>query len=421
MATASELKVKVTKILTIVEYLDDEHINVIEKDLLLQAVRELYSDILLTGTDESASKKPLLEEEKEVVEEVPAEEEEKTSEPPIIAIPFDAGDFDFSNLMDIDTGAKEQEASENNVVDDSESNVSEEINPEILNESSLEESTEDAQNFGDEVNSEELDKEIEPEVFVEPETDSVETNEPENVAVVEPNSVEETLAEPVDSNPNDEFKSEPVAGENDYVMQEAEVEEAAEAYTEKREEPTDGGVSYSYAQTTTEEQNRDVVAPKNSEATMAGPSQVNNMESMHPNFYANEVRVTSPIEERTEHVNVEPEKSEQSRLTLGEQLGQSRQESLNDRFANYKPIDLSSQIGQKPISDIRSSIGLGERYRFTRSLFDGNGILFDATVRNLNEMSSIEEAENYVRTNFNWDMDSSVVADFMNIVRRRYL
>ena len=129
-----------------------------------------------------------------------------------------------------------------------------------------------------------------------------------------------------------------------------------------------------------------------------------------------------PIQSMEETVvAAEPEKVEPTRLTLGEQLGQTRQESLNDKFANNKSADLSSRIGLKPISDIRSSIGLGERYRFTRMLFSGNGSAYDAAVAKLNEMSSIEEAENYVRTNFYWDMESPIVADFMNIVRRRYL
>jgi len=410
MATASELKVKVTKILTIIEYLDDEHINVIEKDLLLQAVRELYSDILLTGTDASADKKPEIKEEKEeLVEEVPVVEEEKSSEPPIIAIPFDAGDFDFSNLMDIDTETKVDGALENVSVEDSATKVSEEIKTEIMNEPVSE------------VLPEDLGKEVEPEAFVELDTNSVEMVEPETVAVVEPNSGDETIAEPIDSNQNDELKSEPVAVENDYVSPKVEVKDVADTYTDKREEPANVGGSYSYAQTTTEELKRDTVAPVVSETPMRETQYVDNKESMHSDLYANEVRATSPIVERTEHVNVEPEKPEQPRITLGEQLGQSRQESLNDRFANHKPIDLSSQIGLKPISDIKSSIPLGERFLFTRTLFSGSGALFESTVAALNGMSSMEEAEGYIRANFNWDMESPVVVDFMNIVRRRYL
>ena len=58
MATASDLKAKVAKISTIVEYLEDEHINQIEKDILLQAVRELYSDILVTDPTKQSMKTP---------------------------------------------------------------------------------------------------------------------------------------------------------------------------------------------------------------------------------------------------------------------------------------------------------------------------------------------------------------------------
>ena len=107
MATASDLKAKVTKISTIVEYLDDEQISQIEKDILLQAVRELYSDILVTKVGDSAEEKVAAEEGKEVVEETPVQEEEKPTEPPVIAIPFDAGDFDFRDLLDVSNEAEQ--------------------------------------------------------------------------------------------------------------------------------------------------------------------------------------------------------------------------------------------------------------------------------------------------------------------------
>ena len=100
-----------------------------------------------------------------------------------------------------------------------------------------------------------------------------------------------------------------------------------------------------------------------------------------------EVHVEEPVVEAPkEETPVEKEKTETTHITLGEQLGQSRQSSLNDKFASSKPIDLSGSIGLKPISDIKSSIPLGERFRFTRMLFSGNGVAFDSTVAALNEM-----------------------------------
>ena len=80
MAMASDLKAKVTKISTIVEYLEDEQINQIEKDILLQAVRDLYTDILLTKVVDSTEEKLVVEEEKTVVEETPVQEEAPVQE-----------------------------------------------------------------------------------------------------------------------------------------------------------------------------------------------------------------------------------------------------------------------------------------------------------------------------------------------------
>ncbi|MBR3946494.1 MAG: hypothetical protein IKJ56_05245, partial [Bacteroidales bacterium] len=111
MATASDLKEKVTKILSIVEGVDNEHVNLIEKDILLQEVRELYSEILLMKTEGSASSEPIVEEKKEVVDETPVKEEEETTEPPVIAIPFDDADFDFHDILDVNHSHEESETS----------------------------------------------------------------------------------------------------------------------------------------------------------------------------------------------------------------------------------------------------------------------------------------------------------------------
>ena len=378
MATASDLKEKVTKILKIVEGVDNEHVNLIEKDILLQEVRELYSDIMLLKTDVSAPVEPAAEVKEEIVEETPVQVEEKTTEPPVIAIPFDDGDFDFHELLKRDEEREEPKAVEpvveEPVVEPVEEPVAENNDNPVAEEPVVEEQEVLVENEEEspEVEVEELSEDI---VDEEPQTDDGYFEE--SSASSEFDDDEQMDDDDADDEPVEEFADE----QNEETEQlvddvQEDIEPVAEPEAEHEET---------------------VVETPVAEPAMPAPTE------------------SVPMPER------EPEKQEAVHLTLGEQLGQSRQESLNDRFANNKPIDLSSRIGLKPITDIKAAIGLGERYRFTRMLFSGNGAAFDSTVASLNGMSNIEEAENYLRTTYNWDMESPIVADFMNIVRRRYL
>ncbi len=396
MATASDLKAKVTKISTIVEYLEDEQINQIEKDILLQAVRDLYTDILLTKVGDSTEEKPVVEEEKTVVDETPVQEE-KPTEPPVIAIPFDAGDFDFNDLLNENNEAEQVDEPVVEIPEE----VVDEPTPEVVEEPAEMEVQEEVALSQESVEEEE--PKPENEYFAQ--SESVSSDFDEADAVSEPLAEESDAnqtAETFDSTAMEEPVEEAVTEE-----QPIETEEVAEIDAEENTEPVEEPIVEEHTEETFE---TSVDAETVDEVAAEEPAIEEKTVEVAPEVVPEPITPAEPIRQEPE-----PEKV----ITLGEQLGQSRQSSLNDRFASNKPAEGS--YGLKPISDIKSSIPLGERFLFTRTLFSGSGALFESTVAALNGMSSMEEAEGYIRANFNWDMESSTVTDFMNIVRRRYL
>ena len=433
MATASELKVKVAKISTIVEYLEDEQINQIEKDILLQAVRELYSDILVTDTantvvENTKSEEEPVNEQQEAVEEHVDENVAETVAaavvPPVISVAFDDGEFDFSDLLKDKTTEENAEIQETNVETEipvenvateempaEEKIPVEEPEPEEENE---EPATEFVPEEIDEQESENVEEFEEPENIEEVDSEEFEEEDDdiEDLEEIEPETPEEVEDEVLEAESNFE---ETVTGDteinysfNGEPMQEE--QPVVEAEEPQVEEPI---VNEPVVEETPVVEEEPVVEEN---------SIVEKPIVDEPQVAAEMPAIEEPAVENPQNVEekpVEQEKAEPTHITLGEQLGQSRQSSLNDKFASNKPLE--GGIGLKPIADIRLAIPLGERFRFTRMLFSGNGPAFDSTVAKLNEMSSIEEADSYVRTNFSWDMDSPVVADFMNIVRRRYL
>ena len=402
MATASDLKAKVTKISTIVEYLEDEQINQIEKDILLQAVRDLYTDILLTKVGDSTEEKPVVEEEKTVVDETPVQEE-KPTEPPVIAIPFDAGDFDFNDLLNVNNEAEQVDEPVVEIPEE----VVDEPTPEVVEEPAEMEVQEEVALSQESVEEEE--PKPENEYFAQ--SESVSSDFDEADAVSEPLAEESDAnqtAETFDSTAMEEPVEEAVTEE-----QPIETEEVAEIEAEENTEPVEEPIVEEH---TEEIYETSVDAETVDEVAAEEPAIEEKTVEVAPEVVPEPAVAETPATP-AEPIRQEPEPEKV--ITLGEQLGQSRQSSLNDRFASNKPAEGS--YGLKPISDIKSSIPLGERFLFTRTLFSGSGALFESTVAALNGMSSIDEADSYLRTNFRWDMDSPVVVDFMNIVRRRYL
>ncbi|VBB45358.1 hypothetical protein TRIP_D300200 [uncultured Paludibacter sp.] len=73
------------------------------------------------------------------------------------------------------------------------------------------------------------------------------------------------------------------------------------------------------------------------------------------------------------------------------------------------------------IDDIRTAINIGDRFRFQRELFGGNGEVMNKTLAYLNQLAKYEEAVSFLNNKFGWDKDNQHAEDFLQIVRRRFL
>ena len=85
-----------------------------------------------------------------------------------------------------------------------------------------------------------------------------------------------------------------------------------------------------------------------------------------------------------------------------------------------RPVPQQTSLFGTAVEDIRQAISLGDRFLFQRELFAGNGELMQKTLDEINTLSSLGEAMDYVRDNFDWDMDSTAVQLFENVLKRRF-
>ncbi len=85
----------------------------------------------------------------------------------------------------------------------------------------------------------------------------------------------------------------------------------------------------------------------------------------------------------------------------------------------------SDALQHAPVSDLRTAIGINERYQFIHHLFKGNAGNFSMTIDKINGCSSIDQAMNFLEKEVAgpnaWNIQSEPVQHFMEWVERRFV
>ena len=128
---------------------------------------------------------------------------------------------------------------------------------------------------------------------------------------------------------------------------------------------------------------------------------------------------TTSVEITTPTTSIVDAVAENQPQTLAESIETS--ESLADKLAKTADDTLAEAINNKKIIDLKSSITLGDRFRFQRELFGGNGEKMNKAISDFNSFETMAEAQSYIAKNFDWPLDNDAVSDFIQLLQRRYL
>ncbi|MCD6355025.1 MAG: hypothetical protein J7L95_05705 [Prolixibacteraceae bacterium] len=121
--------------------------------------------------------------------------------------------------------------------------------------------------------------------------------------------------------------------------------------------------------------------------------------------------------EREKNVKLdEEEETQESSRRLGERF--SKEKSVNDLLA-AEQNNVEHKLSNRPVSSIKSAIGINDRFQYIRELFEGNADLFGKTVADLDSLASIKEAVAYLQQNFKWKKNE-ISLKFVNLIKRRF-
>lgn len=133
--------------------------------------------------------------------------------------------------------------------------------------------------------------------------------------------------------------------------------------------------------------------------------------------------INAPLEITEEDVNADDKDEDENVEPEIEMIADRFQAapSRNERIAEKTEInDISSRLKQKHVDDIKKVIGINDKFLFTKLLFKSNPSLYNQTIEALNSKPSLEEALEYIETNFDWNYEDEAVFRFLEIIKRKY-
>ncbi len=97
--------------------------------------------------------------------------------------------------------------------------------------------------------------------------------------------------------------------------------------------------------------------------------------------------------------------------------------SINEMLKQSK-IDLGDTLTEVPVRDLRKAIGVNDRYLFINELFRGDEVAYERSIKTINSFSIFAEAEYWIqrelRVKNGWDAGNEMVAQFYQLVKRRF-
>lgn len=135
--------------------------------------------------------------------------------------------------------------------------------------------------------------------------------------------------------------------------------------------------------------------------------------------------VSQPLYENSEWVAPETQKNihEDSHHTLADKF-KTEQKSLSDVIAgSAKDNSLGSRMQHQPIEDLKSVIGLAEKFNFINELFGGDPLAYERAIGQLNGATRLGEAEAYLgtlRLNYKWPANSVEAVKLGEIIQRKF-
>ena len=107
-----------------------------------------------------------------------------------------------------------------------------------------------------------------------------------------------------------------------------------------------------------------------------------------------------------------------------DQVSSDSQATLNQKFEQSAGKTLADKISKKNKKSLKDQLSLNQRFMFVNQLFDGNQQQFLKAIDQIDSLSTKEEVDKFIQTsfieNYEWDLETEEVQEFMEVVESRF-
>ena len=129
---------------------------------------------------------------------------------------------------------------------------------------------------------------------------------------------------------------------------------------------------------------------------------------------------SAPEATKIEEIEIKTVTEETRKTTIADKIIQPTV-SRNEAHSKNNDNSLSASIANKKISDIKTAISIGDRFRFQRELFRGNGEDMNKTLNYINQLATFDEVHSFLQSKYSWDEENDNVEDFYQIAKRKFI
>lgn len=133
---------------------------------------------------------------------------------------------------------------------------------------------------------------------------------------------------------------------------------------------------------------------------------------------------TSFFEPVVEKHEVPPKIVTEQKTSIAEKYASEQKTSIAEKFAAEQKMTLADKLKMTRINDLRSAIGINQKFLFMNDLFEGENTVFNNAINRLNSCNNGEEAKvvlSEYSVKYGWSNDSERVVQFFELIERRYL
>jgi hypothetical protein len=128
----------------------------------------------------------------------------------------------------------------------------------------------------------------------------------------------------------------------------------------------------------------------------------------------------APVPEPEHDHDLPHEKYQRITIDLFSDAGGS---TVADRLRDAQEKRIADKLQENKVVDLRTTIGINDKFLFINELFDGNMRIYDEAIQKFNACNTMAQADLLLldlKIAYNWDSESPTVKKFVELVRRKF-